>query len=74
MHARFLNQYSSVIRLFATVLSPNNPFFYSGQTIWGAQTLVLPDRKYITVFFPGPDLATDASPQTRSVLGEASAE
>ena len=70
-------------RLLAAVLSPKNPLFHS-QTDWRIQTLVLPNRKIIystfqTLVFPnrkiiystspGPDLATDVTPQSRSVLG-----
>ena len=61
---------NTMIRLLAAVLSPNNPFLHSLQTDWGIQTLVLPNRKRITLIFPGPDLATDTNtPGTRSVLG-----
>ena len=39
------------------------------QTDSRIQTLVLPNRKYFYSTSPNPDLPTDATPRTRSVLG-----
>ena len=54
-----------MIRLFAEVLSPKNPFFLLVKTDWRCTDSGPPE--YSTS--PGPALPTDATPRTRSVLG-----
>ena len=60
-----------MIRLFAEVLSPKNPFStrcrLTGVLLWSSRT-----ENILPVFYStslGPDLPTDATPRARSVLG-----
>ena len=58
-----------MIRLLAAVLSLKNPFFHSVQTDWCYTGSGPPEPKIIYSTSFGPDLPTDATPRTRSVLG-----
>ena len=57
-----------MIRLLAAVLSLKNPFFHSVQTDWCYTGSGPPEPKIIYSTSFGPDLPTDATPRTRSVL------
>ena len=59
----------TMIRLLAAVLPRKNPFFHSVQTDWRYTDSGPPEPKIIYSTSPGPDLPTDATPRTRSVLG-----
>ena len=59
----------TMIRLLAAVLPRKNPFFHSVQTDWRYTDSGPPEPKIIYSTSPGPDLRTDATPRTRSVLG-----
>ena len=63
-----------MIRLLAAVLSLKNPFFHSVQTDWCYTGSGPPEPKIIYSISFGPDLPTDATPRTRSVLGGPSPE
>ena len=58
-----------MIRLLAAVLSLKNPFFHSVQTDWCYTGSGPPEPKIIYSTSFGPDLPTDATPRTRSVVG-----
>ena len=57
----------TMIRLLAVALSQKNPFFHSVET--GVIDSGPAEPKIFYSISPGPDLPTDATPRTRSVLG-----
>lgn len=59
----------TMIRLLAEVVSPKNALFQSVLTDWGYTDCGPFKPKFVSSTSPGPDLAIDATPQTRFVRG-----